>query len=184
MVFLNVGWPVSASSLTCTPPASTRATASLTTYRPYTWGHRLASIRFLALRGSFLLSSQNFMISDFYKFKFQTHVIFPWIFTANTINKSSLCILFCTLEFSIFFSFLGGGGSWPITYQLLCDQDSVSLFVSDQNVVCLQNHLYVTTRVNSWWTPSSSHCSTVNNNNALCKVYTNQFTCIILKNCI
>ena len=38
-------------SILCTPPMITKATASLTTYKPYTCGQKLARIWFLAWRG-------------------------------------------------------------------------------------------------------------------------------------
>lgn len=52
-------------SVTCSPPAMKRATAILTTYRPYTWGHRLARIWLRADNGLFLCFSQNDTISSF-----------------------------------------------------------------------------------------------------------------------
>lgn len=50
---------------------------------------------------------------------------------------------------------------WPMTYKLWGDDHMVSLFISDQNVVSMEDDFYITFFIWDSWPPPLSHSSTI-----------------------
>lgn len=93
---------------TWTPPARTRATAILTTYSPYTWGHKLANIWLRAVNGQLWCFFQNSSISSFCKstqtnqrymkpFKFKT-LSFQILHSIDMQGLYAVCLAFSKIK--------------------------------------------------------------------------------------